>query len=379
MVVGLLIGVVASSSMPQAARAEALPYAQDMPFALWEVPVAQIPNAPTLGTDYLIKSFSPGMDPVPFLDAAQARGWKVIFHFNDLANYSTGVVYPSRVAAWVNQVKDHPALAGYLTVKEPSWTGISVAEMRALRNAFRAADPNTDHRIFADYGDSPHFGTSANPWTTGIADVLIMNWYPVWITRGYVTGAATSFPKMRAYVDKVTPGTPIWVMVQTQGATKYDKRTPTAAELERQVGEALRYGGANGIVFYPWTNASFTHTLGNNATLQAKAASLVTQVRAGTLVVKASYDTTRPVMTRLSLTRSSVTKKWVVGYHATDVAGIAQYQLRWRVGTGVWTYVSRAANTSSLGFLFPRGKITIQSRAQDRALNWSLWRTVYRY
>lgn len=377
--IGLVAGLVATTSAPEAARAVAQPYATDAPLALWEVPVAQVPTAPTLGTNFLIKSFSPGMNPVPFLDAAQARGWKVIFHFNDTVNYTAGVVYTSRVPAWVNQVKNHPALGGYLIVKEPSWSGISVAEMRSLRNAFRAADPDPAHLIYADYGDSPHFGTSANPWAAGIADVLIMNWYPVRISRGYVSDAVKWFPKMRAYVNSVTPGTPIWIMTQTFGASKYDQRTPTSAELERQVGEAFRYAGANGIVFYTWVNSWYDHVLSTNATLKSKVASLVTQIRAGAFVVRASYDTTRPVVTKLTVGWSATAHRWIVGYHATDIAGISRYQLRWRLGTHTYTYVLRASNTASYGFVFPRGKITIQARAQDRAGNWSLWRTVYRY
>ena len=375
----LIAGLVVSAGTPQATRAATQPYATDTPLALWEVPVAQIPTAPTLGTNYLIKSFSPGMNPVPFLDAAQARGWKVIFHFNDTVDYAHGVVYPSRIAAWVNQVKDHPALAGYLTVKEPSWNGISVSEMRALRNAFRAADPNTDHRIYADYGDSPHFGTSTNPWAAGIADTLIMNWYPVYISKGYVSDAVKWFPRMRNYVNSVTPGTPIWIMTQAFGATRYDLRTPTSAQMVREVGEAFRYAGANGIVFYTWVNAWYDHPLATNPTLQATIASIASQIRAGTFVVKASYDTTRPVMTKLTVGWSSTLRRWVVAYRASDIAGISRYQLRWRLNYGTYTYLFRSGTTGSVALAFPRGKITIQVRAQDRAGNWSYWRTVYRY
>ncbi len=378
---GLVVGLLAGGSMAGVATATVnpYPYATTTPFALWEVPVAQIPTAPTLGSDYLIKSFSPGMDPVSFLNDAQARGWKVIFHFNDTVDYVNGIVYPSRVAAWVNQIKDHPALAGYLIVKEPSWNGVSVAEMRSLRNAFRAADPNPAHLIYADYGDSPHFGTTANPWAAGIADVLIMNWYPVRISKGYVPDAVLWFPKVRAYVNAVTPGTPIWVMVQTFGAIKYDQRMPTATELERQVGEAFRYLGANGIAFHTWTNSIYNWVLGTNPTLQAKVASIIAGVRAGTFVVKASYDTTRPVMTRLSVWWSYSARRWIVAYHATDISGISLYQLRWRVGTGSWHYLNRPANTSTVGMVFPRGRITIQVTARDGAGNWGYSRTVYRY
>src|SRR5918999_6452283 len=77
-----------------------------------------------------------------FLNAAQACGLQVIYFFADTANHSTGVVYPGRVAGWVNLVKEHPALWGYVSVKEPSWSRISGAEIRSLYRAFKAADPN---------------------------------------------------------------------------------------------------------------------------------------------------------------------------------------------------------------------------------------------
>src|SRR5688500_9893241 len=60
-----------------------------------------------------------------YLNAAQKCGLKVIFTFPETVNYTYGRVYPSKVAYWVNLVKAHPALFGYLSVKEPSWHGIS--------------------------------------------------------------------------------------------------------------------------------------------------------------------------------------------------------------------------------------------------------------
>jgi hypothetical protein len=354
-----------------------LPYDPAMPFALLEVGTDQIATAPGLGSDYLVKSFSPGMNPVAYLDHAAARGWKVILYFNSTVDYGAGAVYPTRVAAWVNQVKNHPALAGYLTVKEPSWNGISVSEMRSLRNAFRAADANPAHRIFADFGDSPHFGTSANPWATGIADVLIMNWYPVRISKGYVPDAVKWFPRVRHIVDTLTQNTDLWVMAQTFGAKAFDQRMPTAAELERQVGEAIRFARVEGLVFHTWRNSLYQYVLGASSTLQTRLASIISRTRAGMLVVPMTWDFTRPVMTRLSVAWSSTLGKWLVRFSASDISGIARYQVRWRVGTQVWHYLYRSVGSVALAF--PRGTIKIQVRAQDKAGNWSYWRTTYRY
>jgi hypothetical protein len=366
-----------SPNQVAAADTTPLPYNPAMPFALWEVGIDQIATAPTLGSDYLIKSFSPGMNPVAYLDNAAARGWKVILYFNNTVDYTRGAVYPTRVPAWVNQVKNHPALAGYLTVKEPSWNGISVAEMRSLRNAFRTADANPAHRVFADFGDSPHFGTTANPWAGGIADVLIMNWYPVRISKGYVPDAVKWFPRMRRIVDTVTPGTSLWIMAQTFGARGFDQRMPTASELEREVGEAIRFAKADGMAFHTWRNSLYQYVLGASSILKTRLASIIGRTRAGTLIVPTTGDTTRPIMTRLTVAWSTTLRKWVVRFAASDISGIGRYQVRWRLGTQAWHYLYRYVG--SVALVFPRGKITIQVRAQDRAFNWSYWRTTYRY
>ena len=157
--------------------------------------------------------------------------------------------------------------------------------MRSLRNAFRTADSNAAHRIYADFGDSPHFGMTANPWATGIADTLIMNWYPVRISKGYVPDAVKWFPKVRQTLDKITPGAKLWVMAQTFGATSFDQRMPSAAELERQVVEAIRYADVDGLAFHTWRNSLYQSVLGTSSTLQTRLASIITRTRAGTFVV----------------------------------------------------------------------------------------------
>ena len=78
---------------------------------------------------------------------------------------------------WVNIVKNHPALFAYLTVKEPSWNRLSVTEIRSIYSAFHKADPT--HPVIAIFGDIPHFNMTGNKWGTGMADILMVDWYPV--------------------------------------------------------------------------------------------------------------------------------------------------------------------------------------------------------
>ena len=200
--------------------------------------------------------------------AADKCGLKVIAVFSNTVNYTSGTVYPSRVAGWVNLAKDSPALWGYLTVKEPSWNRISAAEIRSLYSAFKAADPN--HPVMALFGDIPHFGSSKNPYTAGMADVVMVDWYPIETASNgcsrsgshYISGGATWYrTKVRPTVAAKTPGVPIWVMVQTHknlAPSCHKKQAPTLDQLKREVREALQYAGASGIAFHTFQNDGYT-------------------------------------------------------------------------------------------------------------------------
>ncbi len=186
---------------------------------------------------------------IRFLDAAQHCGLKAILFFSDTANHSTGKVYPSRVAALVNGVKNHPALYGYLTVKEPSWVHISGAEIRSLYRAFKAADPSRP--VVALFGDIPHFGGKANPYTASMADIVMVDWYPVETAQQRLLAERHALHHHRAEVvqrrstprsPRSTPGTPAWLMIQTHkylAPSCHKKQRPTEAQLRRQVRDGL--------------------------------------------------------------------------------------------------------------------------------------------
>ncbi len=46
-----------------------------------------------------------------------------------------------------------------------------------MYRAFKAADPT--HPVVALFGDIPHFGATGNPYTAGMADIVMVDWYPV--------------------------------------------------------------------------------------------------------------------------------------------------------------------------------------------------------
>jgi hypothetical protein len=220
-----------------------------------------------------------------YLNAAQTCGLKAILFFSTTT--SGGTVYPSRVGPLVNAVKNHPALYGYLSVKEPSWIGINRYEIRALYAAFKRADPG--HPVVGLWGDIPHFGMSVNPYTAGMADIVMVDWYPVETTTGrntiYLTSGPTWYKKVRAWVAAKTPAAPIWLMVGTHRYLKpatHKKQRPSQALLSRQVREGFVYLGAKGIAFHTWSNLNYVWDNRRDPTMVAWMNDLAGRVQAGT-------------------------------------------------------------------------------------------------
>ncbi len=275
-----ITAVLAVAVVPFPLTAAAAPGVLPRPgpaYAAWEVPVMDIAVLGSPRPTLLVKAFSPSTQtPAPvirYLDEAAKYRQRVLLYFVDTVNYSAGTIKTSVIPGWVAKVKNHPALYGYLSVKEPSWNGISLAEMRSLYQAYKSVDPG--HPVVALLGDTPHFGSSANPWATGVANVLWVDWYPVTYSRGYIGQASVNFPKIRNYVAATTPGTPIWLMVQGHAYPAGDQRKPTAAELRRQVSDGFRYLGAAGIAFYTWKNPLYTSDFSRNPALWDVAKSLM--------------------------------------------------------------------------------------------------------
>jgi hypothetical protein len=240
---------------------------------------------------HVMKSAAGPTNARNYLNAAQRCGLKVIFSFPETVNYSLGRVYPTRVAYWVNLVKNHPALYGYLTVKEPSWNHISAPEIRSLYTAFHRADPN--HPVIALFGDIPHFNGTANPWTVGMADILAVDWYPIETSSGgcsrtgrvYISYGSKWFGKIKAVLAAETPGTPAWLMVQTHknlAPSCHKKQLPTDSLLRRQIREGFQYLGATGIAFHTWANTNYTMDERRNPTMVSQMKTISNEVHAGT-------------------------------------------------------------------------------------------------
>jgi hypothetical protein len=269
-------------------------YSTDTPMILYNVSPEDL-LANTRGVcdgkfKIVIRNVLGNTNSLRYLDAAQHCGLKAVLYFS--TTVSGGTVYPSRVAPLVAAVKNHPALYGYLTVKEPSWVGISGAEIRSMYSAFKAADRS--HPVVALFGDIPHFGDTTNPYTAGMADIAMVDWYPVETARGGCSSTGSTYvpygpkwysTKVRPTVAAKTPGVPIWVMVQTHKYTApscHKKQRPTWDQLLREVREALTYAKASGIAFHTFQNDNYQSDLRRDSVMMGRLKAISGQISAGT-------------------------------------------------------------------------------------------------
>jgi hypothetical protein len=291
---GLLPASLAMGVIGASGATAATTYSTGTPMILHNVPPEDL-LANTRGVcdgafNIVIRNVGTVTGAVQYLNAAQRCGLKVVFFFSNTT--SGGTIYPARVAAWVRAVKDHPALYGYLSVKEPSWIGITASEIRTLYRAFKVADPS--HPVVGLFGDIPHFGLAANPYGAGMADIAMVDWYPVETARGGCSTIGSTYipygPKwystrVRPVVAARTPGVPIWVMVQTHkylAPTCHKKQRPTWDQLVRQVREAFIYAGAKGIAFHTFKNVNYQMDERRDAVMIARMKAISAGIRAGT-------------------------------------------------------------------------------------------------
>jgi hypothetical protein len=288
----LLLFVATTLGTPATTQAAARP---DAPMVLQNVSLTDIVyNKRGIcngGFTHVIKNSAGPNNTRNYLKAAAKCGLKVIFFFGETVSHSTGRIYPSRVPYWVNIVKDHPAFFGYLSVKEPSWNRISATEIRTLYKAFRAADPN--HPVIALFGDIPHFGSTANPYSAGMADIVMVDWYPVETSNNgcsrtgsvYKTTGPRWLKKVRAHINLKTPGRDAWLMVQTHknlAPRCHKKQRPSETKLRRQVRDGLNYLKATGIAFHTWQNTTYQVDQRRDPYMVRYMRTIANQVHAGT-------------------------------------------------------------------------------------------------
>ena len=136
----------------------------------------------------------------------------------------------------------------------------------------------------------PGFGTSRNPYTTGMANIVMFDWYPVETTTGtnsiYLTGATKWFPRAKSIVNRVTPGRPDLAHGPDpqvpEARRRHKKQRPTQAQLWRQVRDGFTLLGAKGIAFHTWRNTNYTRDQLRDPQMVSWMTTLFAQVKAGT-------------------------------------------------------------------------------------------------
>lgn len=108
-----------------------------------------------------------------YLDAAQNYGIKV---WVDMRLHVVGTPSKADWQAFINNIRDHPALAGYYIADEPEWSGPEPSVVRQYYEWTKEAD-------------SEHSAAIAHSWTiksswAGTYDTVFMDVYPGWSGAG---------------------------------------------------------------------------------------------------------------------------------------------------------------------------------------------------
>jgi hypothetical protein len=286
----LLVAMLSASGVGPTTGAVA--YDPDMHFGLWDVSTRgntglYDSNKWVLGQDILVKAFTWDMRFEDYLDRAHSQGMRVVMAMNDVTPEGDGFISSAevrRLQAWVRRARNHPALFGYLTVREPIRQGISVSEIQRLRRVIKRLD--RVHPVIALMGGTSERNWGSN-WTAGMADMLWVNFYPVQCSGvRFLQGAQANFTRVRTDVNKDTPGTEIWLLTQGHGYRPGNRCQPTPDELTKQVQNGFRYLKADGILFYIWSGpAAYSGDLSRSPALQERIKLIMRQIRTSTFRV----------------------------------------------------------------------------------------------
>lgn len=194
-------------------------------------------------------------------DQAQAHGLKVIVN---VRNFSTvygeevqGDEYAmaTRIHEWVDGIKDHPALEGYLLYDEPPTHDLIVDELRTMKRIWETVDPN--HVVHVDLNgvEAPNAYHDAlkpkimlsDPYAIqvghGPGDYTSINGYPDIHYENWLDYLAAK-PRRDA-----ASAAPFWTILQNFEDEVTSIRKPSPAEVEATTFEALGRGSKGFIYF----------------------------------------------------------------------------------------------------------------------------------
>ncbi|MHB8580489.1 MAG: LamG-like jellyroll fold domain-containing protein [Ignavibacteriaceae bacterium] len=236
-----------------------------IPYGLFTNYVASPPyqqlNQDTLKiiTSWKFNDFTTIDQAVAFLDSAYANGvWVIIGKDFTSGSGSSFSIDTTALHSYVSDssINNNPALYGWLAIDEPAGRNVSLANLQKLYQAYREADPN--HPVMVDFNRSySDFGTSTNPFGTGVADIANFDIYPWTIGAPYSLNPVSMTKGGILNADSIIhdddPHTKIWGMGQTFSTA--DWRRPLPIEMYSQAVDFLT-NGAQALDWYTWSSDS---------------------------------------------------------------------------------------------------------------------------
>lgn len=209
------------------------------PVGIYHVPVEAFDRVRSMGFNCLQAWGNDAASARAALDAAGARGLKVILEMSGLLR---GRYQPDKLTEVVRACRDHPALLAWYPVDEPSGE-----QLNWCADAYQILQREDPYH--------PVYLADCNPATFAISalatDILIIDPYP--IPHGPVSTVAGW---MVAAQEGAAGRRAVWLAPQLFNWAAYrdrpeEGRAPSPDEEWSMVAQGLIYG-AKGVIYYPW-------------------------------------------------------------------------------------------------------------------------------
>lgn len=170
------------------------------------------------------------------MDAAEQAGLKMLVPLYYYMSIRNDI---DKMEEYVTELKDHPALLGWMAIDEPSGNGVPVEVVRDVYKTVRAIDP--DHPIYMVEGSAEEYANYAR-----VPDIFTVDVYP--LPSRPITNVGD---RVRDAVEVAPAGRPVWSILQTFAYPPPSAWTylPTITEVRSMAYQSL-LGGATGLGYY---------------------------------------------------------------------------------------------------------------------------------
>jgi hypothetical protein len=170
------------------------------------------------------------------MDSAHTNGLKVLFPLYYYMNITQDF---AKMAQYVAEFKDHPALLAWMTIDEPSGNGVTVEQTAAAYAIVRALDPT--HPVYTVEGDRNEYANYGR-----VPDVLTVDSYP--LPNRPIANVGDD---VRRAAEAAKSGRPVWSILQTFAYPPPSAWTylPTITEVRNMAYQSL-LAGATGLGYY---------------------------------------------------------------------------------------------------------------------------------